>query len=84
MGERRVLYRVLVEKPEGKRQLGKPRQRWENNFKMNLQEVGCWLWTKSRWFRFLNNFLWYIFKSSYVYITTGFFVPKSLTISHIL
>jgi len=41
MGERRVAYRVLVGKPEGKRQLGRPRCRWENNIKMNLQEVGC-------------------------------------------
>jgi hypothetical protein len=41
MGERRGLYRVLVEKPEGKRRLGRPRCRWENNIKMDLQEVGC-------------------------------------------
>jgi hypothetical protein len=41
MGERSVAYRVLVGKPEGKRQLGRPRCRWENNIKMNLQEVGC-------------------------------------------
>jgi len=41
MGERRDVYRVLVGKPEGKRQLGKPRRRWENNIKMDLQEVGC-------------------------------------------
>jgi hypothetical protein len=40
MGERRGIYRVLVEKPEGKRALGKPRHRWEDN-KMELQEVGC-------------------------------------------
>ena len=41
MGERRVVYRVLVRKPEGKRPLGIPRHRWEKNFKMDLQEVGC-------------------------------------------
>jgi hypothetical protein len=35
------VYRVLVEKPEGKRQLGRPRSRWENNIKIDLQEVGC-------------------------------------------
>ena len=40
-GERRGVYRVLVGKPEGKRQLGKPRRRWEDNIKMDLQEVGC-------------------------------------------
>jgi len=42
MGERRGLYRVLVGKPEGKRPLGRPRSRWEDNIKMDLQEVGCW------------------------------------------
>jgi hypothetical protein len=41
MGERRGLYRVLLGKPEGKRQLGRPRPRWEDNIKMDLQEVGC-------------------------------------------
>jgi len=40
MGERRGVYRVLVEKPEGKRPLGRPRPRWEDNIKMDLQEVG--------------------------------------------
>jgi hypothetical protein len=35
------VYRVLVEKPEGKRPLGRPRRRWEDNIKMDLQEVGC-------------------------------------------
>jgi hypothetical protein len=41
MEERRVIFRVLVGKPEGKRPLGRPRQRWEDNIKMDLQEVGC-------------------------------------------
>jgi hypothetical protein len=41
MGEGRVMYRVLVVKPEGKRPLGRPRCRWEDNIKMDLQEVGC-------------------------------------------
>ena len=40
MGERRDLYRVLVGKPDGKRPLGRPRRRWEDNIKMDLQEVG--------------------------------------------
>ena len=35
------VYRVLVGKPEGNRPLGKPRRRWEDNIKMDLQEVGC-------------------------------------------
>ena len=39
--ERRGVYRVLVRKPEGKRPLGRPRHRWEDNIKMDLQEVGC-------------------------------------------
>jgi len=41
IGERRGVYRVLVGKPEGKRPLGRPRLRWEDNIKMHLQEVGC-------------------------------------------
>jgi hypothetical protein len=41
MGERRGVYRDLAGKPKGKRLLGKPRCRWEDNIKMNLQEVGC-------------------------------------------
>jgi len=39
-GERRGVYRVLVGKPEGKRPLGRPRHRWEDNIKMDVQEVG--------------------------------------------
>jgi len=41
MGERRDVYRFLVGKPQGKRPLGRPRRRWEDNIKMDLQEVGC-------------------------------------------
>ena len=41
MEERRGVYRVLVGKPDGKRSLGRPRRRWEDNIKMDLQEVGC-------------------------------------------
>jgi len=40
MGEGRGVYRFLVGKPEGKRPLGRPRRRWEDTIKMNLQEVG--------------------------------------------
>jgi hypothetical protein len=39
--EGRVVYRVLVGKPEGKRPLQRPRHRWEVNIKMNLQGLGC-------------------------------------------
>jgi hypothetical protein len=42
VGERRDLYRVLLGKPEGKKPLGRPKRRWENSVKMDLQEVGCW------------------------------------------
>jgi len=41
MGDRRVIYRVLEVKPEGRRPLGRPSHRWEDKFKMDLQEVGC-------------------------------------------
>ena len=40
MGEDRGVHRVLVGKPEGKRPLGRPRRRWEDNIKMDLQEGG--------------------------------------------
>jgi hypothetical protein len=43
MGERRGVYRMVVGKPEGKRTLGRPRRRWDDNIKMDLQEVGCGL-----------------------------------------
>ena len=42
MGERRGVYWVFVGKPEGKRPLGRPRRRYENNIMMDLQEVGGW------------------------------------------
>jgi hypothetical protein len=41
MGERRGVYGVLVGKPEGKRPLGRPRRRWKDDVRMDLQEVGC-------------------------------------------
>jgi hypothetical protein len=40
MGEKRGAYRILVERPEGRRPLGRPRRRWEDKIKMDLQEVG--------------------------------------------
>jgi hypothetical protein len=51
MGERRGAYKVLVGKPEGKGPFGKLWNRWEDNFKMKLQEVGCAVWIGSSWFR---------------------------------
>jgi len=41
MSERRGTYRFLVGKPEGKRPLGRPSYKWDDNIKMDLQEVGC-------------------------------------------
>ena len=41
MGEESGVYSVLVGKPEGRRPLGRPRRRWVDNIRMNLQEVGC-------------------------------------------
>jgi len=50
MGEGRVVHRVLVGKPEGKKPSGRPRRRWEVNIKMDLQEVGGvetgWSWLR--------------------------------------
>jgi len=50
-GERRGLYRVLVGKREGERTLVRPRRSWEDNIKMDLQEVGCEAWTGLIWLR---------------------------------
>ena len=44
VGEERGVYRVLLGKPEGKRPLGRPRRRWVDNIRMDLQEVGCGMW----------------------------------------
>jgi hypothetical protein len=48
MGEGRGVYRVLVGRPKGKRPLGRPRHRWEDNIKMDLREIGIngmnWIW----------------------------------------
>ena len=41
MGERRGVYNILVGKPKGKRRLGRPRRRWDDNIKIDLQELGC-------------------------------------------
>jgi hypothetical protein len=61
LGERRGVYRLLVGKPQGKRPLGRPRRRWEDNIKMDLQEVGFvfmgWIelvQDRNRWRALLN------------------------------
>ena len=41
MGEKMRVFRVLLGKPKGKRPLGRPRRRWVDNIRMDLQEVGC-------------------------------------------
>ena len=46
MGEGRGVHRVLVGKPEGKRPLGRPRRRWEDNIKMDLRK---WEWVETGW-----------------------------------
>jgi hypothetical protein len=49
-GEKRGAYKVLIGKPERKRPFGRPRRRWEDNIKMDLQEVGCGLvHDRDRW-----------------------------------
>jgi hypothetical protein len=51
MGKGRDAYRVLVGRPEGRRTLERPRRRWEDNVKMDLQEVGWGAWTGLIWLR---------------------------------
>jgi hypothetical protein len=51
MGEGRNVYRVLVGKPEGKRQLERPRRRWEDGTKMDLGEIGWGVWSGFTWLR---------------------------------
>jgi len=47
----RGTYRVSVGKHEGRRPLGRPKHRWQDNIKINLQEMGWRAWTKSKWLR---------------------------------
>jgi hypothetical protein len=51
MGEGRGAYRTLMGRPEGRRPLGRPRRRWEDNIKMDLQEVGWGAWIGLIWLR---------------------------------
>jgi hypothetical protein len=62
MGEGRGVYRVLVGRPEGKRLLGRPRRRWEDNINMNLREIGNdganWIQlaqNRVQWLAFVNT-----------------------------
>jgi hypothetical protein len=61
MGEKRGAYKILVGRPEGRRPLGRPRCRWEDNIKIDLQEVGwmCIYWIqlgqdRDRWRALVN------------------------------
>jgi hypothetical protein len=51
MGEGRNVYRVLVGKPEERRPLGRPRRRWENGIRMDLEEIGFGVWSGFTWLR---------------------------------
>jgi hypothetical protein len=51
MREGRGAYRILVGRPKGRRSLGRPRCRWEDNIKMDVQEVGWGAWTGLIWLR---------------------------------
>jgi hypothetical protein len=51
-GDKGNTYRILVEMPEGKRQLGRPRRRWVNNIKMDLREIG---WDGMEWIHLAQN-----------------------------
>jgi hypothetical protein len=52
MGEGRGVYRILVERTEGRRPLGRPRRRWEDNIKMGLREIGI---DGANWFRLAQD-----------------------------
>jgi hypothetical protein len=52
MGEERNVYRVLMGKPEGKRPLGRPRRRWEDEFSMDLREIG---WGSVDWIQLAQD-----------------------------
>jgi hypothetical protein len=62
MGKVRGAYNISVGRPEGRRQLGRPRRRWEDNIKMNLREIGFgdvnwiqWAQDRDRWRALVNT-----------------------------
>jgi hypothetical protein len=64
MGEVRGAYNILVGRPEGRRPLGSPRRRWEDNFKMDLREIGFgdadwihWAQDRDRWGALVNTLM---------------------------
>jgi hypothetical protein len=69
MGEGRGVYRVLVGRPEGKRLLGRPRRRWEDNIKIDLRETGV---DEVNWIRLAQDRIqWWAFVST----VTNLWVP---------
>jgi hypothetical protein len=56
MGEERNLYKVLIEKPEGKRPLGRPRRRWEDGIGMDLRGIG---WGSVKWTQLAQDRDWW-------------------------
>jgi len=69
VGEKRGAYRILVGRPEGKRPLGRPRRRWEDNIKIDMQVVG---WGDMDWIGLVQETdRWRCF----VYAVTNFRVP---------
>jgi hypothetical protein len=61
-GEGRGVYRVMAGRPEGKRPLGRPRSRWEDNIKLDLREIGI---DGANWIRLSNvRFQWRVFVST--------------------
>jgi hypothetical protein len=56
VGEGRNVYRVLVGKPEGKRPLGRPRRRWEDGIRMDLEEIG---WGGVEWIHVAQDWDWW-------------------------
>jgi len=66
MGERRVVYGALLGKLEGRKPLGRPRRRWEDNIKIDIQEVGCvdmdWIelvQDRDRWRALVNAIMYF-------------------------
>jgi hypothetical protein len=65
-GEGRSVYRVLVGRPEGKRPLGRPRNRWENNIEMDVREIGI---DGANWIRLNQDRVqWRVFVSTVMYV----------------
>jgi hypothetical protein len=76
MGEGRGIYSVLVGKPEGKRPLGRPRCSWEDNIKMDLQEVGC---GSPQLASFIHSFLYFLHIQKTKYVEMVVVVVKNLS-----